>query len=94
MKKDVLAHFPNAAFDVAAMAASAGGLTALSQILAALPANFPAAILVVQHLDPSHRSLMAEILSRRTPLKTQEAEEGNALNPGTVYIALRTRISW
>ncbi len=86
MKKK-LTHFPSAAFDVVAMAASAGGLTALSKILTALPADFPAAILVVQHLDPRHRSLMAEILSRRTPLKIQEAKEGDTLSPGTVYIA-------
>ena len=80
MKKE-LTHFPNASFDVVAMAASAGGLTALSQILTALPADFPAAILVVQHLDPRHRSLMAEILSRRSPLTTQEAREGDNLSP-------------
>jgi len=80
-------HFPNASFDVVAVAASAGGLTALSHILTTLPSEFPAAILVVQHLDPRHRSLMAEILSRRTPLKIQEAKEGDTLNPGTVYIA-------
>ena len=58
----------NAAFDVIAMAASAGGLTALSQILIALPSDFPAAILAVQHLDLRHRTIMAEILSRRTPV--------------------------
>jgi two-component system chemotaxis response regulator CheB len=87
MKKEKPDNFRNAAFDVVAMAASAGGLTALSQILTALPSDFPAAILVVQHLDPRHRSLMAEILSRRTPLKIQEAKEGDTLNPGTVYIA-------
>lgn len=86
-RKDIRPHFPNAAFDVVAMAASAGGLTALNKILAAMPSDFPAAILVVQHLDPRHRSLMAEILSRRTRLKIQEAREGDALQPGTVYIA-------
>jgi two-component system chemotaxis response regulator CheB len=47
-----------------ALAASAGGLNALSQVLAGLPGDFPATILVVQHLDPRHRSLMADILSR------------------------------
>ena len=87
MKKGIPAHFPDAAFDVVAMAASAGGLTAFSQILAALPADFPAAILVVQHLDPRHKSLMAEILSRRTTLKIQEAKEADTLISGTVYIA-------
>lgn len=87
MKREIPAHFPDVAFDVVAMAASAGGLTALSQILAALPADFPAAILIVQHLDPRHRSLMAEILSRRTTLKIQEAKEADTLSSGTVYIA-------
>jgi len=81
------AQFPGAAFDVVAMAASAGGLTALSQVLSGLPADFAAAIVVVQHLDPRHRSLMAEILSRHTPLNVRQAAEGVRLEPGTVYIA-------
>ena len=80
-------HFSSAAFDVVALAASAGGLTALSQVLSALPADFPAAIVVVQHLDPRHRSLMADILDRRTPLQAKQAEEGDRLSPATVYIA-------
>jgi two-component system chemotaxis response regulator CheB len=69
------------------MASSAGGLTALSKVLADLPAEFPATIVVVQHLDPRHRSLMAEILSRRTSLQVKQAEEGDYLKSGTVFIA-------
>ena len=80
-------HFPDAAFDVVALAASAGGLTALSRVLSALPSDFPAAVVVVQHLDPRHRSLMADILSRRTSLRVKQAEEGDLLTPATVYIA-------
>ena len=79
--------FPNAAFDVVAVAASAGGLKALSLVFSMLPPDFPAAVVVVQHLDPRHRSLMADILSRRTPLQVKQAEEGDRLRPGTVYIA-------
>jgi two-component system chemotaxis response regulator CheB len=79
------------AFDVVGLAASAGGLTAISRILSALPADFPAAIVVVQHLDPRHRSLMANILSRRTLLQVKQAEEGDSLSPATVYIAPPTR---
>jgi len=75
------------AFDVVALAASAGGLTAISRILSALPADFPAAIVIVQHLEPRHRSLMANILSRRTLLQVKQAEEGDCLSPATVYIA-------
>ena len=80
-------HTTGAAFDIIALAASAGGLTALSRVLAALPADFPAVIVVVQHLDPRHRSLMADILSRRTPLQVKQAEEGEKVSPATVYIA-------
>jgi two-component system chemotaxis response regulator CheB len=77
----------DAAFEVVAMAASAGGLTALSTILSELPADFPACIVIVQHLDPRHRSLMADILSRRTTLRVKEVQEGDLLSPGVVYIA-------
>ena len=79
--------FSHAAFEIVALAASAGGLTALSSVLSALPPDFPAALVVVQHLDPRHRSLMAEILSRRTSLFVKQAEEGDHLSPGKVYIA-------
>lgn len=74
-------------YDIIALAASAGGLRALGHILKELPADFPAALVVVQHLDPRHRSLMADILRRRTALKVKEAEEGDVLRPGTVYTA-------
>jgi len=82
---------PSAAFDVVAVAASAGGLKALSDLLSALPAEFPAAVVVVQHLDPRHRSLMADILSRRTALNVKQAEDGDSLGAGTVYIAAPNR---
>jgi len=72
---------------VVALAASAGGLSALSQVLSGLPANFPAALVVVQHLDPRHRSMMAHILGRRTALDVREAAEGDRLCPGTVFVA-------
>jgi two-component system, chemotaxis family, protein-glutamate methylesterase/glutaminase len=78
---------PNAAYDVVALAASAGGLSALSQLLGELPEDFPAALVVVQHLDPRHRSLMADILSRRTSLQVRQADTGDQLTPGTVHIA-------
>jgi two-component system chemotaxis response regulator CheB len=81
------ARFPNAAFDLVALASSAGGLNALSHVLSALPPDFPAAIVVVQHLDRRHRSLMADILSRRTPLVVEEAVAGAPLRAGRVAIA-------
>ena len=74
-------------YDIVALAASAGGLRAIGHVLAALPADFPAALVVVQHLDPRHRSLMADILSRRTALRVKEAQEEDRLTSGTAYIA-------
>jgi two-component system chemotaxis response regulator CheB len=69
------------------MAASAGGLFAISRILDQLPSAFPVPIVIVQHLDPKHPSLMATILDRRTALKVKEAEEGDRLVPGVVFLA-------
>ena len=77
----------SSSIDVVAIAASAGGLKAINGVLSKLPAQFPAAIVVVQHLDPRHRSLMAEILARNTTLQVKQAEEGETIFPGRVYIA-------
>ena len=74
-------------FDLVALTASADGLNALTQVFAALLPDFPAAIVVVQHLSPRHPSLLAEILNRRTSLNVKQAEEGGHLSPGTVFIA-------
>jgi two-component system chemotaxis response regulator CheB len=90
-EKPASSRFADAAFDVVAIAASAGGLRALSEVLSGLPAGFPAAIVVVQHLDPRHRSLIAEILGRRTPLKVKQAQEADRLEPGTIFIAAPDR---
>ena len=75
------------AFDIVAMAASAGGVTALIEVLRRLPAGFPATIVVVQHLDPRHRSLMPEIFGRRSELHVREAADGMEVEPATVYLA-------
>jgi two-component system chemotaxis response regulator CheB len=74
-------------FKAVALAASAGGLAALTRVLAPLPASFPAPILIVQHLAPYQRSLMSDILNRRISLPVVEAVQGEALRPGKVIIA-------
>ena len=74
-------------FPVIAMAASAGGLKALSVILGGLPADFPAAITIVMHLAPGHKSLLAEILNSRSHLKVKQAHTGDLLSPSSVFIA-------
>jgi two-component system chemotaxis response regulator CheB len=75
------------AYDLVVVAASAGGLNALSRLMSSLPADFPVPIVVVQHLDPQYKSQMAEILGRRTELEVHQVEAGRKVEPGTVYIA-------
>src|SRR5205085_6573234 len=74
-------------FDVAAIGASAGGLVALLEVLTPLPRDLPCSILIVQHIDPLHRSMIPEILQRRTALRVKQAEHDEVLLPGTVYVA-------
>jgi two-component system chemotaxis response regulator CheB len=72
---------------VVAVATSAGGLRALGAVLGALPARFPAAVIVLQHLARHQPSVLADILRRRTGLHVKEAAEGDRLKPGTVFVA-------
>ena len=69
------------------LAASAGGLSALTAVLQHLGPDFPAGVLIVQHLDPRHRSLMADILNRRSELPVSEAKEGDVVQPGQAFVA-------
>jgi len=74
-------------FDIVAVAASAGGVQALSTLVGALPADLPVPVLVVQHLDPRHETTMAAILGRRSVLRVKLAVHGERAEPGTVYLA-------
>jgi two-component system chemotaxis response regulator CheB len=74
-------------FPVIAMAASVGGLKALSVILGGLPPNFPAAIAIVMHLAPDHKSILAEILNSRSHLPVTQAHNGDILSPSRVFVA-------
>ena len=73
-------------YDVVALGSSAGGLKALSLVLRSLGKDFPSSIVVVQHLDPEHKSWMASLLARTTSLTVKQAEHGEVLLPGTVYV--------
>jgi two-component system, chemotaxis family, protein-glutamate methylesterase/glutaminase len=67
--------------------ASAGALEALSAILPALPANFRMPILVVVHVPPDKRSVMADLFRAKCRLAVEEAEDKEPINAGTVYFA-------
>ncbi|MGJ6969446.1 chemotaxis protein CheB [Streptosporangium sp. G11] len=77
---------PRDGYPVVALIASAGGLEALSRVLAALPADLPAAALVALHQDPTYDSKLADILNRRTALEVRVAADGAALETGLVLI--------
>lgn len=89
MSSDLATKTP--AYSVVAIGASAGGIPALISILAALPAAFPLPILVVQHLSAKLPSRLPDVLGFRTALAVKWAEDGEAMKPGTVYVAPRDR---
>jgi two-component system, chemotaxis family, protein-glutamate methylesterase/glutaminase len=75
-------------FPVVALVCSAGGLDALTQVLAALPADFPGGIVVLQHQMPETRpSLLASLLDARTDLEVAVATDGALLAPGRALVA-------
>ncbi|MBD1873865.1 chemotaxis protein CheB [Nodosilinea sp. FACHB-131] len=76
-----------ARFDIVAIAASAGGIKALAQLLPQLPADFAAAIVLVIHLDPNMASLLPQVLKPMTSLTVKDAKTGELLQAGTIYTA-------
>jgi two-component system chemotaxis response regulator CheB len=69
------------------MVASVGGLDALARVLRGLPGDLPAAVIALQHADPTKASHRAEILDRTTPLPVTDAQDAAVLAPGTVVVA-------
>jgi two-component system chemotaxis response regulator CheB len=67
--------------------ASAGGVEAVGSLLAALPADFQPAVLVVIHISPSSESLLLSVLAPRCALPMREASDKEQMRSGTVYIA-------
>lgn len=72
---------------VIAITTSAEEPNALSQVLSKLPAQFPAAIIVVQQISRQYPSQLVDILAECTTLAVKEAELGDLLQPGKIYIA-------
>lgn len=77
--------------DLVVVGASAGGVEALIQLLRGLPADLPAAVLVVLHLPTGAHSALPEILDRVCPLPVGPAVDGAPLEPGTVRVAVPDR---
>ena len=73
-------------FPIIGLGASAGGLEALEQFFHLMPADSGMAYVVVQHLDPSHASLLTEILQRSTAMPVVEATDQMAVTPNQVHV--------
>jgi two-component system, chemotaxis family, CheB/CheR fusion protein len=73
-------------FPVVGIGASAGGLNACQKLLDALPAASGMAFVLVQHLDPTHESMMVELLASHTAMPVQQAAHGMILQPDQLYV--------
>jgi two-component system, chemotaxis family, CheB/CheR fusion protein len=73
-------------FSIVGIGASAGGLEAFTQFLQALPVDTGMAFVLIQHLEPSHTSLLSEILTRTTTMAVHEVRNGMAIAPNCVYV--------
>lgn len=73
-------------FPIVGIGASAGGLEAITELFSNLPADTGMAFLIVQHLGPSHASMLAEIIAKKTKMPVAEATDGHAVAPNHVYV--------
>ena len=85
--------------DIVVIGASAGGIQALTTLVAGLPQDFPASLLVVVHVPPYTISRLPEILNRAGPLPAAHAQQGEMIAPGRIYVAppdrhLLVRTGW
>ncbi|HEX5824372.1 MAG TPA: CheR family methyltransferase [Candidatus Limnocylindrales bacterium] len=71
---------------------SAGGIEALSRVVASLPSDFPAPIVIAQHLDPRRPSHLAEILARHATLPIKVVENAAALEDGVIFVVPSNRL--
>lgn len=76
----------NGYFPIVGVAASAGGLDAFKKFFRHMPSDSGMAFVLVQHLDPNHKSLMAELLQTGTQMEVVQAEDHTRLEPNHVYV--------
>lgn len=70
---------------IVGMGASAGGLEALKNFFDNVPSNSGMAFIIVQHLDPNHKSLLPELIGQHTKMKVSEIKDGIQVKPNCVY---------
>ena len=74
------------AFPIVGIGASAGGLEALEQFLTHVPKQSGLAFVIVQHLDPTHKGIMSELLQRTTRMKVIQVKDRTPVQPDCVYV--------
>lgn len=72
---------------VVALGTSSGGPRALKEVIPLLPANFPAGMVIVQHMPPGFTKSLAERLNHESKIRVKEAEEGDRIEPGLALLA-------
>jgi two-component system CheB/CheR fusion protein len=73
-------------FPVVGVGASAGGFEAFGEMLNGLPADTGMAFVLIQHLDPTHESMLAPLLARKSALPVSQVIDGMAVEPNHVYV--------
>ena len=73
-------------FPIVGIGASAGGLEALEQFLGHVPPGSGMAFVIVQHLDPTHKGIMSELLQRVTHMKVRQVKDRTRVRPDCVYV--------
>lgn len=73
-------------FPIVGIGSSAGGLEATGDLLSHLPPDTGMAYVIIQHLDPSHESLLSEILARKTAMQVNEVVEDTEVVPNCIYV--------
>jgi two-component system CheB/CheR fusion protein len=76
----------NGSFPIVAIGASAGGLEAYKEFFLALPLDTGMAFVLIQHLDPSHESMLTEIIAKTTKIPVEEVKSGVAIRPNHIYV--------
>ena len=86
MNEDGGKILPESGFPIVGIGASAGGLEALELFLANVPADSGMAFVIVQHLDPTHKGILVELLRRSTSMPVSQVKDRTRVLPNCVYV--------
>jgi two-component system CheB/CheR fusion protein len=85
-QKDASVQETQGLFPIVGIGASAGGLDAFQKFFTNMPPDTGMAFVLVQHLDPTHKSLLSELIKRYTRMKVLEVEDGMLVEPNSVFV--------